>query len=308
VTRLAGVNAVVAGVFFGAAGTPDNPPTVALTGPPDNSSYFAPATVPLTATASDPDAGDTIDHVSFFADGNPIGTSTVPVAGVYSFNWTNVASGSYTLTAQSFDNHLASSPASNARHITVTGAGGGPTAVFVTTDTATRGSWMGVYGADGYGIVSDVTSYPAYATVGAPGPSAQYTWLASTGDTRAVQRIGGGRVAATWYADPFFDIDVNVTSGTHQVALYCLDWDSTIRQQRIDVLDAVTSAVLDTRTVTSFNGGKYLVWNVTGHVKFRVTKLAGNNAVVAAIFFGAGSTPAPEAALPVDVALPGRIR
>jgi hypothetical protein len=70
------------------------------------------------------------------------------------------------------------------------------------------------------------------------------------------------------------------------VEIYCLDWDSTSRRQTIDVLDA-NGNVLNTQALTTnFNGGVYLVWNVTGHVTFRVTSTAGANAVVQGVFFG----------------------
>ena len=44
-------------------------------------------------------------------------------------------------------------------------------ALFVTTDTATQGTWKGVYGAQGYAIANDATSYPAYAQVTLSGQS-----------------------------------------------------------------------------------------------------------------------------------------
>jgi hypothetical protein len=37
--------------------------------------------------------------------------------------------------------------------------------------------------------------------------------------------------------------------------------------------------------VFSFNGGVYLVWNVSGHITIRVTSTAGLNAVVSGLFF-----------------------
>ena len=56
-------------------------------------------------------------------------------------------------------------------------------------------------------------------------------------------------MAACWYTGSSFTIDVNLTDGVaHQVALYALDWDGVARTQRIDVLDAVSGAVLDTRS------------------------------------------------------------
>src|SRR5262249_28452491 len=104
------------------ANSGDQAPAATLTGPADGVTYTAPASVPLTATASDPDGGDTIDHVTFFANGSAVGTVTTPVAGVYSFNWGSVAAGNYTLTATATDNHGLTGAMSNAAHITVNSA------------------------------------------------------------------------------------------------------------------------------------------------------------------------------------------
>jgi hypothetical protein len=43
--------------------------------------------------------------------------------------------------------------------------------------------------------------------------------------------------------------------------------------------------VLDTRTLSAFNGGKYLVWNLRGHVTLRVTKQVGGNSVISGVLF-----------------------
>ena len=67
-------------------------------------------------------------------------------------------------------------------------------------------------------------------------------------------------------------VDVDLTDGnTHQVALYALDLDTTSRAERIDVLDAVSGVTLDTRMISSFSGGEYLVWNLKGHVTLKIT-------------------------------------
>src|SRR5262249_22078152 len=57
-----------------------------------------------------------------------------------------------------------------------------------------------------------------------------------------------------------------------------------------------TGAVFDTESISSFGEGKYLVWNVSGHVQFRVTNGAGSlNAVLSGIFFDPqASPPAPS--------------
>ena len=60
----------------------------------------------------------------------------------------------------------------------------------------------------------------------------------------ALQKAAGPDwLASTWYATTSFTIDVQITDGnTHQVGLYCLDWDGG-RAEVIDVLDGVSGAV-----------------------------------------------------------------
>jgi hypothetical protein len=70
------------------------------------------------------------------------------------------------------------------------------------------------------------------------------------------------------------------------VALYALDWDNQGRRQRIDIVDADTQALLDTQSINSFREGRYLVWNLRGHVIIRLTNLGPANAVASGLFFG----------------------
>jgi hypothetical protein len=149
----------------------------------------------------------------------------------------------------------------------------GPTAIFVKTDTTTQGNWKGVYGADGYLIAGDKTLQPNYGTLSKTGWTV--TWNGSTSDVRAPQKADGGpadHVAGQWGAnDPSYDIDCLLTAGVvHRVALYGLDWDKNGRSETIQVLDADTGGVLDTQDLNTYVNGKYLVWNVSGHVTFRV--------------------------------------
>ncbi|MDQ6678854.1 MAG: hypothetical protein M3Z09_16340 [Acidobacteriota bacterium] len=170
------------------------------------------------------------------------------------------------------------------------------TAAFVATDTTTQGNWKSAYGADGYTVVNDSSSAPSYAQV-SPAGQLLYTWADSTTDVRGLQRaVSAGRIAGTWFAPSSFTIDINMSDArTHQVSLYCIDWDSGNRTQRVDILDANTGAVLDSRSVASFASGKYLVWNLSGHVRARITQNAGYNAVVSGLFFGTGTAPSASA-------------
>jgi hypothetical protein len=43
--------------------------------------------------------------------------------------------------------------------------------------------------------------------------------------------------------------------------------------------------VLDTRNISSFSNGLYLIWNISGHVTIKVTRNSGLNSVISGIFF-----------------------
>ena len=113
--RFARVFAVVLCALLGVVAAPAlAAPTVSLTSPASGAKFGAPATVTLTATAT-PAGGTTITKVEFFRSSTLIGTVT---ASPYTYVWTNVAIGSYSLTAKATasDN---STKTSTARSITV---------------------------------------------------------------------------------------------------------------------------------------------------------------------------------------------
>jgi len=91
----------------------NQPPTVSMTAPANGTSFTAPATIAVSATASDTDG--TIATVEFYAGATLIGSDTT---SPYSVTWSNVAAGSYTLTARARDNS-GSTTTSAARSITV---------------------------------------------------------------------------------------------------------------------------------------------------------------------------------------------
>jgi hypothetical protein len=162
----------------------------------------------------------------------------------------------------------------------------GNTATFVSpVDTTTEGSWKGKYGAAGYEIPNVSANPPSYATFAVQNATA-YTWNANTSDPRALQLpTGAGSWASTWFNPTAFNINVSITDGgTHQIALYALDWDSSGRSETINVTDAKTGAVLDTRSISSFTNGVYLVWNISGSVQINIVSTI-SNAVISGVFF-----------------------
>src|SRR5688500_11645067 len=82
-------------------------PTITITSPNDQQSFSAPASVNFAATASDSDG--TIAKVEFY---NGTTKLAEDATSPYSFNWTNVPAGSYSLTAKAIDNLGVSSNAS----------------------------------------------------------------------------------------------------------------------------------------------------------------------------------------------------
>ncbi|MFZ6844166.1 RHS repeat-associated core domain-containing protein [Undibacterium sp. RuTC16W] len=93
-------------------------PSISLTANPANAA--APATILLAATASDSDGS--IAKVDFYSKDNSSGT-TLPIATLtqapYNTSWSNVAAGSYSLTAKATDN-LGASTTSTSVPVTVT--------------------------------------------------------------------------------------------------------------------------------------------------------------------------------------------
>ncbi|MEP6656126.1 MAG: Ig-like domain-containing protein, partial [Betaproteobacteria bacterium] len=90
-------------------------PAVSLTAPVSGSTYFAPATINLAATASDSDGS--VARVDFYQGSTLLGTLT---SAPYAYVWDNVAGGSYSITAVATDN-LGATTTSAARVVTVNG-------------------------------------------------------------------------------------------------------------------------------------------------------------------------------------------
>src|ERR1051326_2561695 len=84
---------------------PDTAPTVTVTAPTSGQHFTAPATINLAATATDPDSGDSISKVEFYHDGLLLATDTT---APYTFTWTGVPTGSYSIQAQAYDSRGAS--------------------------------------------------------------------------------------------------------------------------------------------------------------------------------------------------------
>jgi hypothetical protein len=101
---------------YGSGGINPIPPTVSVTAPANNVSFTAPATINITANASDADG--IISQVQFYNGSSLLGTDT---SSPYSFSWANVSAGNYVITAKATDNSGLATTSSNV-NITVASA------------------------------------------------------------------------------------------------------------------------------------------------------------------------------------------
>jgi hypothetical protein len=253
-----------------------------------------------SVTISTPTAGASIHYTT---DGStPSSTVGIVYSGPVS------VSSSQTLKAIAYETGMTDSTVATASYVMTPAVGNA--AVFVKTDVATMGTWKGAYGADGYNVFDDTVSYPGYVTA-TPAGQVNWVWASSTSDVRGLQKAlsSADRIAAAWYTSTSYTIDLNFNDGAqHQLAVYCLDWDSSGRAQTVSILDGATNAVLDSQNIGNFQNGKYLVWKLTGHVILQVTNTGGGNAVISGLFFdpsGSGSIGATQTSTPTFNPPPG---
>jgi hypothetical protein len=269
-----GPNAVVNGVFFGGGSA------ASVTVSPQTASLTAGQTQTFTASGSGAVQGVTWSITSVMPQGSAAGNFSTTSPGLYTAPSSISVATTVTITATSVSN----GSMGTATIVLNPNA----TATKATFDTSTEGSWHGVYGSDGYSLAGDAQQLPSYATFQVQIPNGTWVWTGSTSDPRALQNgANTTRLAAAWYKNhESFDFDVNFTDGQqHQLALYALDWDNQGRAETIQVVDAVTGAVLDTEQISNFMNGLYVIWKISGHVTINVTVNAGANAVISGAFF-----------------------
>jgi chitinase len=97
---------------------------ITMSNPTDGASFSAPATIAFSANASDTDG--TVTRVEFYAGPNMVGAVT---SAPYSYNWTSVPAGIYTVYALARDN---SGNVTSTAQRTVTVRGNMPTTAIFT--------------------------------------------------------------------------------------------------------------------------------------------------------------------------------
>ena len=150
------------------------PPVVALTSPAAGTSFVAPASIALSANASDPDGA--VARVEFLQNGNVIGSTNVTP---YSMTWSNVAPGTYAIATRATDNRGATSTSSSV-NIVVTPPNVAPAVALISPAAGaqyTAPAWISLAAnaADSDGTIARVDFYQGGTAIGSV-VSAPYTY------------------------------------------------------------------------------------------------------------------------------------
>ncbi len=175
----------------------NQPPAVSITSPASGASFTAPATVTITAIASDPDGN--VNRVEFFQGATLLGTDTA--GSPYSFTWSGVAAGTYSLTAVATDNQGAATTSAPVL-ITVSGGGGGQTPFLGVPFDA-----PGLIGAEDFDNGGQGVAY-SDTTAGNAGGQYRPTDV----DVSATTDTGGGFAVGWVVAGEWLEYTVNVDS------------------------------------------------------------------------------------------------
>lgn len=185
----------------------NNPPTASITNPTNGAVFNAPANIVIDANASDSDGS--INRVDFYSGANLIGTDSV---APYSFSWSNVAAGTYVLTAQATDN-LGAVTTSTPISITVN-AGSTLPAPWLRTDIGSVGTLgdasfaSGVFTVRGSGtdIWDNVDAF-------------QYVYQPLNGNGQIVARVTGVQFTDEW-AKAGVMIRETLTPGSRHASMF----------------------------------------------------------------------------------------
>ena len=161
---------------------------------------------------------------------------------------------------------------------------------FVKLDTKTQGTWKGTYGSDGYDLFNWEKLLPSYASVSYTGGT-DCAWTIGLDDKRGLQRPENNfdRLATHTYANGTpITIDVNIKGlFAKQVSIYMLDYAGT-RSATVEVIDGKTNKVLNTQKVPNYHNGIYAVYNVKGHVIFKLIPQGKDPVFCSGVFLGKG--------------------
>jgi uncharacterized protein (TIGR03790 family) len=141
-------------------------------------------------------------------------------------------------------------------------------ATYLGVDTTTSGNWIGQYGSDGYVIPNSSSNLPNYVQLRVTADMANKT----CSDHQCLETAD--RLSRTWnsWQASTFTIDISINDGkSHKVSLYAYDASRTGSILNFSIKAADGSAILSSHELSSFFGGVYQIWQISGHVTIVVS-------------------------------------
>ena len=192
-------------------------------------------------------------------------------------------------------------------------ASGAASVTYIQTDTVTLGNWKGVYGQEGNVIAQHSVMLPPYSTFNTAGNINLYLLDLWATDPRALLKqyysySASERIESYFHTGTSMDFLIGAADGqSHRIALYFSDYENKGRSVTVQALDSASNSVLDSRPVSNYQGGLYLVYNYSGDVTFRIiNNTPGQFTPTASVnaFFWGGSAGAAAAPPPPSDATP----
>ena len=266
--------------------TTNTPPTVSLTGPANGALFTAPASIAITANAAD--ANGTVSTVQFYNGTTLLGTdATAP----YSFSWTAVAAGTYTLTAKATDNAGATTTSSSATIVVNGSTINTPPTVSLTAPsngasfTSPATIAITANAADANGTVSNVQFYNGTTLLGTDATAPySFNWSAVAAGTyiltaKATDNAG----AATTSSGLTIVVNGSTTNTPPTVSLTA---PSNGASFTAPATIAITANAADANgtvvTVQFYNGTTLLGTDATSPYSFNWTTIAAGNYTITA--------------------------
>ena len=149
----------------------------------------------------------------------------------------------------------------------------GGTAELVGVDHATGGDWTGFYGNIGYEVFGGESNLNEVSInyIGSEEIELEAWEGALQTAPNSTERAIIGKISPLHHI-----IDVKTTE-KQQVSLYLWDWGSYSRKTIVDAIDPNTQEILAHTIVDDYHLGKYVSFNVDGHVQLRLTTLYDEN-------------------------------
>ena len=257
------------------AGTPINrSPICALTAPGNGTDHTAPASIALSANASDSDGS--VVRVEFYSGTNKIGEDT---SAPYAFTWSNVPSGNYTLTARAVDNQGATGSSATAS-ITV-----------ASTPSPTGGFVLGV-NLNGAAVTIDGNAWRSDATARANGMTTSAPHVASTNVAPAPatdSATGSMLNSAIWGGS--FTVGQTIANGSYDVYVWVIE-NHQSNYRRFDVQVEGTTVATGVGNLMLGSWVKYGPFRANvgdGRLEVDLVKVVGDPHLMGFAVFNAGS-------------------